>query len=133
MGASSCEKLAFPKALPHVVDKHAEAIARERDDRIERQRVRERDGKWCRCCGWRRATEVHEALVFRSHGGRPSLENSVFLCAEPQGVCHQLAQKHRITVEGSHCSQRIKFRMSVRIAKVVRPLRSDERRRIVIE
>lgn len=134
MSASSWPGLALPKPPPRVVDKHAERLAKAKREREAKSAVRARDGKWCVVCGWRRASEVHEALQFRSRGGEVSLENSIYVCAQPSGVCHQLMQQgHRIDVEGNDCNKRLTFRMPRSIAAIVLPKPSNTRRRVIVE
>lgn len=134
MSASSHPGLAFPKGTPPVIDKFAAKLQREREDKAAKAAVRERDGRWCVICQHRRASEVHEALTFCSKGGRPSLQNSIYVCAQPRGVCHQLLQANAIDVEaiGDDCSNRLTLSMSREVYAVVKPRASDARRAIVI-
>lgn len=106
------------KGDPRKVEQEAKRAKEETADKKGKQAVRDRDKGVCRVCGGK-ATEVHEALTFKSKGGIASLQNSVHVCAEPTGKCHQLLQQHGIRAVGKHCSRKLVFEMSRAVAKVV--------------
>lgn len=106
------------KGDPRLVEQKQKETKAETADRKGKQAVRDRDGGVCRVCG-RKATEVHEALTFKSRGGVASLANSIHVCAKPAGLCHQFLQQHGIRVIGKHCSKPLKFEMSEAVAKLV--------------
>lgn len=105
---------AFPKGASYL-DKQDRKAAEDAADAKAKEQVRKRDKGICRVCG-RPATEVHEALKFKSQGGVASLQNSIHVCAQPAGHCHQLLQKHQIHVIGDHCSKPLIFEMRKRVA-----------------
>lgn len=109
---------ATPKGDPRLVEQKRKETQAETADRKGKQAVRERDGGVCRVCG-RKATEVHEALTFKSKGGVASLQNSIHVCAKPLGLCHQFLQQHGIRVIGKHCSKKLIFEMSAAVSKLV--------------
>lgn len=106
------------KGDPRLVAEKAKETKAETADRKGKQAVRDRDGGICRVCG-RKATEVHEALSFKSKGGIASLQNSIHVCAKPLGLCHQFLQQHGIRAIGKHCSRKLIFEMSPDVAKLV--------------
>jgi hypothetical protein len=106
------------KGDPRKVDQEEKRAKEETADKKGKQQVRDRDKGICRVCG-RKATEVHEALTFKSRGGVASLQNSIHVCAEPSGKCHQLLQQRGIRVIGKHCSRKLVFEMSRKVAKLV--------------
>lgn len=108
----------FFKGDPRLVEQETQARKDEAADKKGKQAVRDRDKGICRVCG-RKATEVHEALTFKSKGGIATLQNSIHVCAKPLGLCHQFLQQHGIHVIGKHCSRKLKFEMSAAIAKLV--------------
>lgn len=106
------------KGDPRLVAEQRKATKAETADKKGKQAVRDRDGGVCRVCG-RKATEVHEALTFKSRGGVASLANSIHVCAKPSGLCHQFLQQHGIRAIGKHCSKKLIFEMSAAVAKLV--------------
>jgi hypothetical protein len=108
----------FWKGEPRQVAKEEKKSRIAALDRAGKTAVRARDKGICRVCG-RKATEVHEALDFKSLGGVACLENSIQVCAEPKGKCHALLQQHGIRVIGEHCSKPLIFEMSKAVAYLV--------------
>ncbi len=106
-----------PKGEVRKVEKEEKRATKASMDRAGKVAVRARDKGICRVCG-RKATEVHEVLP-KSLGGVACLENSVMLCAEPKGRCHQLCQQGGIKAFGNHCSGPLVFEMSKAVAYLV--------------
>lgn len=100
----------FFKGDPRKVEQVERKLSKAAADKAGKAAVKARDKGVCRICG-RKATEVHEALKFKSLGGVASLENSIQVCAEPKGRCHQLCQQHGVRVIGTHCSEPLIFEM----------------------
>jgi hypothetical protein len=82
-------------------------------DRVEKEKVRKRDGEACRVCG-RTTRDVHERL-FKSKGGVASLENSMCACR----TCHPFLQHHAIAPFGKDCHHRLTFEMNEAVAQMV--------------
>ena len=77
----------FPKGRTRKSLKAAAKRQHAAEVRRIRALVFEREDGLCRCCKKARATEMHE-IVFRSLGGKVSLENSIAIC----NTCHCLLQ-----------------------------------------
>jgi hypothetical protein len=79
----------FWKEPRRAIDKVSKKRQAARDDKRDRDKVRQRDGYRCRLCG-RRTSTVHEDKR-RGAGGKVSLTNSLLLCdVHDGGLCHPL-------------------------------------------
>ena len=86
----------FWKEPRRAIDKVAKKRQAKRDDKRDRDEVRQRDRYRCRLCG-RRTSTVHEDKR-RGAGGTVSLKNSLLLCdAYEGGLCHPLTGTRWIT------------------------------------
>lgn len=113
MGASSCPGLKFSKGEPRIVAKTVKRRTVARMDRVEKEKVRQRDKEACRVC-LRATRDVHERL-FKSLGGVASLLNSICACR----ACHPFLQEHGIQVYGPHCNAKLTFEMSEAVAHLI--------------
>lgn len=103
-----------PKREPSIVGK----IVKKRKvvclDRAAKDAVRKRDCESCRIC-MAKSRDVHER-VFKSVGGRASLDNSLVLCRR---ICHALVQQHAVKLYGSTCNKPIQFEMTQAVAVLI--------------
>lgn len=102
-----------PKPEARIVAKTLQRRAVARMDRVEKEKVRQRDQETCRVCG-RRTRDVHERL-FKSLGGVASLVNSMCACR----ICHPFLQQHGIHVYGQTCNEPLRFVMSATVKQLI--------------
>lgn len=113
MGASNHPHLAHPKGTPAIVATVKKRNAVIHLDRVEKEKVRVRDGEACRVC-FRHTRDVHER-VFKSRGGVASLSNSMSACR----FCHPYLQHHGIDVFGATCNGELRFAMTAAVAHFI--------------
>jgi 5-methylcytosine-specific restriction endonuclease McrA len=92
-----------PRPRPRILAKLDRLRQRKAEERTVKAAVKFRDHGRCRVCG-KPGCDMHE-LVPRSLGGRPSLDNSVFVCR----ACHQLLTAHAIKVYGENANRKLRF------------------------
>ena len=113
---------------PRVIEKAQKVKAIEAHRKSVKAQVFARDGGKCRVCGGP-AQEMHE-LVFRSLGGKRSLENSIAVCNYQGRNCHRLLQRLCIEWEGADANARVVFHWNRKmIPKGTEPFRILSKRR----
>lgn len=89
--------LALPKPESRKRVKAREDRAYAKHVKAIRAAVFARERGICRCCGYVAAESMHE-IVFRSQGGKVSMENSIAVCGDGVRGCHGRLQRHEYTV-----------------------------------